>query len=66
MTEERTPRDIEQRDSVTRPSDSWTPASVIPNPAPKMAGYFVGSGQVLWVKVMELIHPECLGKVGSL
>ena len=35
MTEERTPRDIEERDSYTRPSDSWTPASVIPNPAPK-------------------------------
>ena len=35
MTEERTPRDIEERDNYTRPSDSWTPASVIPNPAPK-------------------------------
>ena len=45
MTEERTPRDIEERDNYTRPS---------------------GSGQVLWVKVMELIHLECFGKVGSL
>tara|TARA_Y100000593_G_C4198500_1_gene280596 strand:+ start:173 stop:625 length:453 start_codon:yes stop_codon:yes gene_type:complete len=35
MTEERTPRDIEERDSATRPSDAWSPASVIPDPAPK-------------------------------
>ena len=30
-----------------------------------MAGYFVGSGQVLWVKVMELIHPDVWGRLGA-
>lgn len=35
MTEKRTPRDGEQRDSDVRPSDSWIPASVIPDPKPQ-------------------------------
>ena len=35
MTEKRTPRDGEQRDSDVRPSDSWIPASVIPDPEPQ-------------------------------
>ena len=35
MTEKRTPRDGEQRDSYVRPSDSWIPASVIPDPKPQ-------------------------------
>ena len=35
MTEERTPRDIEERDSETRPSDSWNPASILPDPKPQ-------------------------------
>ena len=35
MTEERTPRYGEQRDSDVRPSDSWIPASVIPDPEPQ-------------------------------
>ena len=35
MTEKRIPRDGEQRDSDVRPSDSWIPASVIPDPEPQ-------------------------------
>ena len=35
MTEERTPRDVQERDSDERPSDSWVPASVIPDPEPQ-------------------------------
>jgi hypothetical protein len=35
MTKERTPRDIQERDSDVRPSDSWSPASVIPDPTPQ-------------------------------
>ena len=35
MTEERTPRDVQERDSDVRPSDSWSPASVIPDPTPQ-------------------------------
>ena len=35
MTEERTPRDIEERDSYTRPRDSWNPASILPTPKPQ-------------------------------
>ena len=35
MTEKRTPRDGEQRDRDVRPSDSWIPASVIPDPEPQ-------------------------------
>jgi hypothetical protein len=35
MAEERTPRDVQERDSDVRPSDSWKPASVIPDPEPQ-------------------------------
>ena len=32
MAEQRTKRDAESREVETRPSDSWLPASVLPNP----------------------------------
>lgn len=35
MAEERTPRNVQERDSDVRPSDSWKPASVIPDPEPQ-------------------------------
>ena len=35
MAEERTTRNVQERDSDVRPSDSWKPASVIPDPEPQ-------------------------------
>tara|TARA_Y100001937_G_scaffold102002_1_gene140103 strand:+ start:791 stop:1246 length:456 start_codon:yes stop_codon:yes gene_type:complete len=35
MTEERTPRNSETREVSTRPSDSWIPASILPDPEPQ-------------------------------
>ena len=36
MTTERTPpRETHQRDSNTRPSDAWKPASILPDPTPQ-------------------------------
>jgi|TARA_R110002020_G_scaffold132433_3_gene295738 hypothetical protein len=35
MTTERTPRETHQRDSNTRPSDAWNPASILPDPTPQ-------------------------------
>ena len=34
MAEERTPREAESRIAEERPSDSWLPASILPNPDP--------------------------------
>ena len=34
MAEERTPREAESRTAEERPSDSWLPASILPNPDP--------------------------------
>ena len=49
MTEERTPRDIEERDSDTRPSDSWNPASILPDPMPLVVCLF------RWVRTSFLV-----------
>ena len=35
MAEERTPRTKTTREAQSRPSDSWTPASILPNPDPR-------------------------------
>jgi|TARA_R110001583_G_scaffold15596_5_gene64075 hypothetical protein len=34
MAEQRTPREKESRTAEERPSDSWVPASILPNPKP--------------------------------
>ena len=52
MTEERTPRDVQERDSDVRPSDSWVPASVIPDPAPQDGWVF------RWVRTSILGHSD--------
>tara|TARA_B100000780_G_C20678902_1_gene270189 strand:+ start:39 stop:491 length:453 start_codon:yes stop_codon:yes gene_type:complete len=35
MTEERKPRETTSRKADTRPDDSWTPASILPDPTPQ-------------------------------
>jgi hypothetical protein len=35
MAVERTPRESETREDEARPSDSWVPASILPNPTPR-------------------------------
>ena len=52
MTEERTPRDVQERDSDERPSDSWVPASVIPDPEPQDGWVF------RWVRTSILGHSD--------
>ena len=66
MTEERTPRDVQERDSDERPSDSWVPASVIPDPEPQDGWVF------RWVRTSILGQSDSthtsrmFRKVGSL
>jgi len=48
VTEERTPRENETRDASARPSDSWIPASILPDPKPQDGYVF------RWVKTSLL------------
>ena len=48
MSEERTPRESKSRESVERPSDSWKPASILPDPTPQDGFVF------RWVKTSLL------------
>lgn len=48
MSEERTPRESKSRESVERPSDSWKPASILPDPKPQDGYVF------RWVKTSLL------------
>ena len=52
MTDERTPRDVNERDSDVRPCDSWSPASVIPDPTPQDGWVF------RWVRTSILGHSD--------
>ena len=53
MAEQRTKRDAESREVFeTRPSDSWIPASVLPNPAPQEGWVF------RWVRTSTLGHAD--------
>ena len=52
MTEERTPRDVQARDSEGSPRDSWSPASVIPDPTPQDGWVF------RWVRTSILGHSD--------
>ena len=48
MSEERTPRESKSRESIERPSDSWKPASILPDPKPQDGSVF------RWVKTSLL------------
>ena len=52
MAEQRTNRDAESREVETRASDSWLPASVLPNPAPQDGWVF------RWVRTSTLGHAD--------
>lgn len=52
MAEQRTKRDAESREVEQRPSDSWIPASVLPNPAPQDGWVF------RWVRTSTLGHAD--------
>jgi len=52
MAEQRTKRDAESREVEQRPSDSWIPASVLPNPAPQEGWVF------RWVRTSTLGHAD--------
>lgn len=42
MAEERTPRTKTTREVESRPSDSWIPASILPDPDPRDDGFTDG------------------------
>jgi|TARA_R110000851_G_scaffold196500_2_gene347504 hypothetical protein len=48
MTDERTPRENETREASARPSDSWIPASILPDPKPQDGWVF------RWVRTKTL------------
>tara|TARA_R100000541_G_scaffold38169_2_gene45985 strand:- start:4433 stop:4885 length:453 start_codon:yes stop_codon:yes gene_type:complete len=48
MTEERKPRETTSRNTDTRPDDSWTPASILPDPTPQDGWVF------RWVRTATL------------
>jgi len=52
MAEQRTKRDAESREVEQRPSDSWIPASVLPNPDPQEGWVF------RWVRTSTLGHAD--------
>ena len=52
MAEQRTKRDAESREVEQRPSDSWIPASVLPNPTPQEGWVF------RWVRTSTLGHAD--------
>ena len=52
MANQRTPRSNESRETETRTSDSWTPASVLPVPAPKDGWAF------RWIRTSVLGQPD--------
>ena len=52
MAEQRKKRDAESREVETRASDSWLPASVLPNPAPQDGWGF------RWVRTSTLGHAD--------
>ena len=52
MAEERINRDAESREVETRASDSWLPASVLPNPAPQDGWVF------RWIRTSTLGHAD--------
>ena len=52
MAEERINRDAESREVEQRPSDSWIPASVLPNPDPQEGWVF------RWVRTSTLGHAD--------
>ena len=66
MAEQRTKRDAESREVETRPSDSWLPASVLPNPLRKTDGCFGTYAPVHWATRITRMSPRSFGKAGFL